>query len=58
VAKRFGVEQIDFYDDNMTLDRKRMATICDLIVERDLRVEWFTPNGIRADTLDETLYGR
>jgi len=55
VVKRFGVEQIDFYDDNMTLDRKRMATICDLIVERDLRVEWFTPNGIRADTLDETL---
>ena len=32
-----------------------MAEICDLIVERDLKFEWFTPNGIRADTLDEPL---
>ena len=55
VVKTFGVEQIDFYDDNMTLDKKRMAAICDLIVERSLDVEWFTPNGIRADTLDESL---
>jgi magnesium-protoporphyrin IX monomethyl ester (oxidative) cyclase len=55
VLERFGVKQIDFYDDNMTHDRRRMEAICDLIVERELRVEWFTPNGIRADTLDEKL---
>jgi anaerobic magnesium-protoporphyrin IX monomethyl ester cyclase len=55
VVKKFGVKQIDFSDDNMTLDKKRMADICDLIVERDIKVEWFTPNGIRADTLDEPL---
>jgi anaerobic magnesium-protoporphyrin IX monomethyl ester cyclase len=55
VIKTFGVKQIDFADDNMTLDKQRMAEICDLIVERGLRFEWFTPNGIRADTLDEVL---
>ncbi len=55
VVKTYGVKQIDFYDENMTLDKKRMADICDLIVERGLHLEWFTPNGIRADTLDETL---
>jgi magnesium-protoporphyrin IX monomethyl ester (oxidative) cyclase len=55
VVKDYGIEQIDFYDDNMTLDKKRMEGICDLIVERKIRVEWFTPNGIRADTLDEPL---
>jgi len=32
-----------------------MAQICDLIVERGLKFEWFTPNGVRADTLDEEL---
>ncbi len=32
-----------------------MEAICDLIVERRVYVEWFTPNGIRADTLDEEL---
>jgi magnesium-protoporphyrin IX monomethyl ester (oxidative) cyclase len=55
VVKTFGVEQIDFYDDNMTFDRRRMEAICDLTVKRGVRVEWFTPNGIRADTLDEAL---
>jgi magnesium-protoporphyrin IX monomethyl ester (oxidative) cyclase len=55
VVKTFGVEQVDFYDDNMTVDRKRMEKICDLIIKRRIHVEWFTPNGIRADTLDEEL---
>lgn len=55
VVKNHGVEQIDFYDDNMTLDRRRMEGICNLIIKRKIRVEWFTPNGIRADTLDEAL---
>ena len=55
VVKTFGIRQIDFSDDNITQDKQRMAQICDLIVERGLRFEWFTPNGIRADTLDEAL---
>jgi len=55
VIVAYGVKQIDFLDDNMTLDRERMEKICDLIVERGLRFEWFTPNGVRADTLDEKL---
>ena len=55
VMEKYGLKQIDFSDDNMTLDKKRMSDICDLIVERKLKVEWFTPNGIRADTLDEPL---
>ncbi len=55
VIKTYGIKQIDFADDNMTWSRERMAQICDLIVERGLRFEWFTPNGVRADTLDEAL---
>jgi anaerobic magnesium-protoporphyrin IX monomethyl ester cyclase len=55
VIKTYHVKQIDFLDDNMTLDRKRMEKICDLIVKRGLSIEWFTPNGVRADTLDEKL---
>ncbi len=51
----YGVKQIDFFDDNMTLDTKRAAAIFDLIVKKDLHIEWFTPNGVRADTLDEPL---
>ncbi|MGA3059321.1 MAG: radical SAM protein [Candidatus Bathyarchaeia archaeon] len=55
VVKTYGIKQIDFYDENMTLDKNRVADICDLIVQRCLKIEWFTPNGVRADTLDEPL---
>ena len=58
VIKNFGIKQIDFSDDNMTLDRQRMIKICDLIVERNIKFEWFTPNGIRADSLDEELLNK
>ena len=51
----YHVKRIDFTDENMTLNKKRMETICDLIVKRGLDIEWYTPNGVRADTLDENL---
>jgi len=51
----YKIKQIDFYDDNMTLNKKRMETICDLIVKEGLDIEWYTTNGVRADTLDENL---
>lgn len=52
---KYGVQQIDFEDDNLTCDNRRMDRICDLIVENNLKFEWYTPNGVRADTLDENL---
>lgn len=55
VVQTYRIKQIDFVDDNMTLDKKRMENICDLIVERGLDIEWYTPNGVRADGLDENL---
>ena len=55
LVKIYGIKQIDFLDDNMTLDRNRMENICDLIIQKKIRVEWFTPSGVRADTLDESL---
>lgn len=55
LVKNYGVKQIDFEDDNISNDKKRMREICDLIVKNNLRIEWFTPNGIRADTLDQPL---
>lgn len=55
LVKTYGVKQIDFYDDNMMLDKKRGEAICDLMVQKRLDMEWFTPNGVRADTLSEPL---
>jgi magnesium-protoporphyrin IX monomethyl ester (oxidative) cyclase len=55
LVNTYHIKQIDFNDNNMSLDKKRMETICDLIVERGLDIEWYTPDGLRADTLDENL---
>lgn len=55
IVERYGIRQVDFHDDNMTLDRRRVERICALMVEKNLDVEWFLPNGVRADTLDESL---
>jgi radical SAM superfamily enzyme YgiQ (UPF0313 family) len=55
IVRDFGVRQIDFLDDNVSFDRDRMMHICDLLIEKKLNVEWCTPNGVRADCLDEEL---
>lgn len=55
LVENYNIQQVDFWDDNMMLDKKRGEAICDLIVERGIDIEWYTPNGVRADTLDERL---
>ncbi len=55
LIETYKVKQIDFSDENMCLNKKRMEDICDLIVKKKLDIEWFTPNGVRADTLNEML---
>jgi len=55
LVRTYNIKQIDFYDDNMTLNKKRVETICDLILEKGLDIEWYVPTGVRADTLDENL---
>ena len=58
IIATYGIRQIDFLDDNIAFNRKRMETICDLLVEKGLNIEWCTPNGVRADSLDEALLAK
>ena len=58
IVDTYNVKQVDFEDDNLTFDRKRLVAICDLIKERGLDIEWYTPNGVRADGLDRDLLGK
>jgi anaerobic magnesium-protoporphyrin IX monomethyl ester cyclase len=55
LVQTYRIKQIDFNDDNITLDKERMEAICKLIVKRGIDIEWFNPTGVRADTLDENL---
>jgi anaerobic magnesium-protoporphyrin IX monomethyl ester cyclase len=51
VVEKYRVKTIFFEDDNLTFDLKRFDSICDRILERNVKFKWETPNGIRADYL-------
>ncbi len=55
VVNKYRVKTIFFEDDNLTLDTKRFETICNRMIERGIRVNWETPNGVRADRLNPIL---
>jgi anaerobic magnesium-protoporphyrin IX monomethyl ester cyclase len=55
VVNKFGVKTIFFEDDNLTFDMKRFESICDKMIEKGVKFNWETPNGIRADYLTLSL---
>lgn len=55
VINKYRVKTIFFEDDNLTFDLKRFEKICDQIIERGIKFNWETPNGIRADYLTRNL---
>lgn len=55
LVNNFGVKEIHFEDDNFTLKRSHAIEICQLILEKNIKISWATPNGIRADKVDLKL---
>lgn len=53
--REYGIREIHFEDDMLTLDRQRMIDICREIVSRRLDITWTTPNGVFVNTLNEQL---
>ncbi len=51
----YGIKELMFEDDNVTLDIGRAERIFDLMVEEKLGFEWDTPNGVAAFSLNEPL---
>lgn len=55
LKKTFGTEEIQFEDDNISLNRQRFQEIVSGMIERDLNISWSTPNGIALWSLDRDL---
>jgi magnesium-protoporphyrin IX monomethyl ester (oxidative) cyclase len=55
VVNKYRVKTIFFEDDNLTFDLKRFEVICDKIIEKNIKFNWETPNGVRADYLTFSL---
>lgn len=53
-----GWKIFDFHDDCFTFDLERAKRICDLIVERGIKIKWYLGNGIRVDRIDRELLSK
>ncbi|HUT53581.1 MAG TPA: cobalamin-dependent protein [bacterium] len=55
LIEKYGIDEIQFEDDNITADRKRAKEIFRGIIERGYKVKLNLPNGVALWTLDEEL---
>lgn len=55
LVDKFGIKEVHFEDDNLTLRRGHIVEICDLMIKNNIKVSWACPNGIRADRVDDEL---
>ncbi|MCX6815434.1 MAG: cobalamin-dependent protein [Candidatus Aenigmarchaeota archaeon] len=55
LVKKFGVREIHFEDDNLTLKKDRTIAICKEIIKRKIDLKWTTPNGVALWTLDKEV---
>lgn len=54
---RFGVREIHFEDDNLTLNRRHAVRLFEKIIETHLGVHLKCPNGVMTSALDPPLMG-
>lgn len=55
VIDKYQARHISFEDDNFTFDIQRCENLLDQILKRKIDITWDTPNGVRADRLNEAL---
>ncbi|ABE54454.1 Radical SAM [Shewanella denitrificans OS217] len=51
--REYGIDEIQFADDNLTFDKKRSIKLFNELEK--LNIQWCTPNGIMINTLDEQV---
>lgn len=54
--EHYGAKVIWFYDDTLNYNPKRLAKICDMMIERKLSVSWFCE--VRVDVLERALFDK
>lgn len=55
LRKHYGIKELMFEDDNVTLDVKRAYNLFSRMIEERLDFEWDTPNGVAAFALDNKV---
>lgn len=55
LVENYGVKEIHFSDDNISVNKDRIKDICNEILRRKLDIRWAAPTGIAIWSLDEEL---
>jgi len=55
LKKEYGIREIDFWDDNFTLDKKRVEEFCRSLDLSGDKIKWWCPNGVHVNTVDKDL---
>jgi len=55
LTTKYGIKEIQIVDDVFNLDLARAKKICDLIIERNIKIKISFPNGLRGDIMDREL---
>ena len=58
LIERYGLEQIEIWDDIFNYDLERAKRICDEIIRRDMKITLSFPNALRVDGMDEELIAK
>ena len=53
LIENYGIDEVQFLDDNMTLNKKRTFQICDFM--KSYNIPWCTPNGVSIKTISTDL---
>jgi len=54
-VEKYQIKKFNMIDDNFSLNIDRAVKICDLIIEKEINLPWYTHNGVRADRLSKDL---
>lgn len=55
LVEDYGIREIDFLDDSMSVSYRRLKELCELLIGRNIDIKWDTPNGIAIWSLDEDI---
>ncbi|MBN1364225.1 MAG: radical SAM protein [Syntrophaceae bacterium] len=55
LIKNFQVKEIHFEDDNFTFNASNVEKLCRMLIEKNIKINWACPNGIRADDISSEL---
>ena len=55
LMEKYKVREIQFCDDNFTLNRQHVVNICELVIKNNIKIHWSCPSGVRADKVDDEL---